>query len=162
VNRDVKKYTLKNIGTSNIVEIPQVAHEKRNRVKAIEEPLPGLSYNPDGKEYGKLVDELVQKEENLIKKDEHLDRVLAPLYQPISKGEKKRRIREEMTMGFPIEGEQSSDSDDNDEEYKALNPPVRNKKKDTKARRKQKELKVKQARLEREKHELKKIKDLAT
>lgn len=105
VTRDLKKYSLRNLGIPK-VEVPQIAYEKRNKVKTIEDPLPGLSYNPNAKDYGKLVDEIVEKEEKLIKKDENISKVLAPIFQPVSKGERKRRAREEMTMGFPVEGEQ--------------------------------------------------------
>lgn len=56
----------------------------------------------------------------------------------------------------------SVDEDLTDTEYQAINPPVRNKKKDTTQRRKQKESKLRNARQNLEKLEIKKIKDLNT
>lgn len=54
----------------------------------------------------------------------------------------------------------SAPSEELDNEYKAINPPVKNKKKDHKARRKQKERIQERERLKREKIDKKKITDI--
>lgn len=103
ISEDLKKYTRKNLGAPD-VEVPQIAHEKRKKIDAVEKPIPGLSYNPTENAFKDLIDTVVEKEVQIIKKREHLKRVLKPIFTPISKGEIKRRRREEMLQGLPIEG----------------------------------------------------------
>ncbi|KAH9644474.1 hypothetical protein HF086_006007 [Spodoptera exigua] len=69
--------------------------------------------------------------------------------------------REEMSAGLPQPHNPANDSgSETDNEYKAVNPPVKNKKKDHKARRKQRERLEEKERLKREKIDKKKITDL--
>lgn len=159
VNPLLKQYHMKNLGV-DVVKVPQITHEKRSKLKAVEKPIGGSSYNPDEKELDSLITSAVVKEEAIIKREERFNRALKPLFEKITKGEAKRRRREEMTQGFPINSEDEVDNDLSETEYKALNPPVRNKKKDLKQRRKQKEGKLRKARFNLEKQELKKLKDL--
>lgn len=159
INENVKLHHLKNTGEDK-VKIPQIAHETRSKLKAID-TVPGTSYNPHKVDYEKLIDTVVQKEEEVIKKQQKLNRALKPLFQKITKSESKRRRREEMRQGFPLNSDDENESEDaSDNEYKPLNPPVRNKKKDLKKRRKQKEHKLREAERELEKQELKKLNDL--
>lgn len=67
-----------------------------------------------------------------------------------------------MSAGLPQPHNPSNDPSDpeTDNEYKAVNPPVKNKKKDHKARRKQRERLEEKERLKREKIDKKKITDL--
>lgn len=69
-----------------------------------------------------------------------------------------------MSAGLPQPHNPATDPDPTDEpsdnEYKAVNPPVRNKKKDHKTRRKQKERLLELERLKRQKIEKKKITDI--
>lgn len=67
-----------------------------------------------------------------------------------------------MSAGLPQPHNPSNDASDpeTDNEYKAVNPPVKNKKKDHKARRKQRERLEEKERLKREKIDKKKITDL--
>lgn len=157
VNEQVRIHHLRNTGEDQ-VKVPQIAHVKRSRLKAIE-AIPGTSYNPHKKDYEKLVNELVEKEEEVIKNNEKLNRSLKTLYQKITKSESKKRRREEMRQGFPLNSDEEVD-DASETEYTALNPPVRNKKKDLKQRRKQKEFRKREADKSDEKQEMKKIKDL--
>lgn len=66
-----------------------------------------------------------------------------------------------MSAGLPQPHNPANDSgSETDNEYKAVNPPVKNKKKDHKARRKQRERLEEKERLKREKIDKKKITDL--
>lgn len=66
-----------------------------------------------------------------------------------------------MSVGLHQPHNPSKDPDtDTDDEYKAVNPPVKNKKKDHKARRKQREQLKEKERLKREKVNKKKITDI--
>lgn len=68
-----------------------------------------------------------------------------------------------MSAGLPQPHNPANDPEpesETDNEYKAINPPVKNKKKDHKARRKQKEQILERERLKREKINKKKITDL--
>lgn len=161
VTKSLKQYHLKNTG-NDVIKTPQITHEKRSQLKAVEKPVGGTSYNPNEKDLEKLVNIAIEKEEVIIKREERFNRALKPLFQLITKGEAKRRRREEMTQGFPIHAEDEIDHEISDTEYKALNAPVRNKKKDLKQRRKQKESRLRNARTALEKQEMKKIKDLGT
>lgn len=161
VTKSLKQYHLKNLG-DDVIKVPLITHERRSQLKAIEKPVAGTSYNPKAKDFEELVGTAVEKEEAIIKREEKFNRALKPLFQMITKGEVKRRRREEMTQGFPINAEDEIDHDLSDGEYKALNPPVRNKKKDLTQRRKQKESRLRNARTAMQKQELKKLKDLGT
>lgn len=161
VTKSLKQYHLKNLG-DDVIKVPKISHEKRSKLKAIEKPIAGTSYNPNENDLEELVTKAVEKEEEIIKKEQKYNRALKPLYQMITKGEAKRRRREELTQGFPLNSEDEVDSDLSETEYKPLNPPVRNKKKDTKQRNKQKESRLRRARMNLEKQELKKLKDLGT
>lgn len=103
LSEDLKKYTKKNTGQVEVI-VPQIAHQKRKKIEAIEKPLPGLSYNPTDTHFKELVDSVVEKEEELIRKKTNLARILQPLFTPISKSELRKRRREEMLQGLPIEG----------------------------------------------------------
>lgn len=159
INENVKLHHMKNTGEDK-VKVPQISHERRSKLKAID-AIPGTSYNPHKEDYEKLIENVVEKEEQVIKKQQKLNRALKPLFQKITKSESKRRRREEMRQGFPINSDDENESEEiSDSEYKPLNPPVRNKKKDLKKRRKQKEHKLREAEKAVEKQELKKLQDL--
>lgn len=66
-----------------------------------------------------------------------------------------------MSIGLPTPHNPATDPNpESDNEYKPINPPVKNKKKDHKARRKQKEQLVEKERLKRKKVDKKKISDI--
>lgn len=161
VSKSLKQYHLKNTG-DDVIKVPHITHERRSKLKAVEKPIAGSSYNPDQEDLEKLVGSAVEKEEAIIKREQRFNKSLKPLFQLITKSEAKRLRREQMTEGFPINSEDEIDHELSDTEYKALNPPVRNKKKDLKQRRKQKESRLREARTVLKKQELKKIKDLGT
>lgn len=157
INTLVKVHHMKNTGDDK-VKVPEITHVRRSRLKAID-AIPGTSYNPLKEDYEKLVNELVVKEEEVMKKNQKLNRALKPLYQKITKSESKRRRREEMRQGFPLNSDEEND-DVSEGEYSTLNPPVRNKKKDLVQRRKQKEFRKREADKSLEKQEMVKLKDL--
>lgn len=161
VSSTLKQYHLKNWG-DDVIKVPKITHEKRSQIMAVENPIAGVSYNPHVNDLEALVSDAVEKEEKIIKCEQKFNRALKPLFTTITKGESKRRRREEFSQGFPMNSEDEVDNDLSDTEYKALNPPVRNKKKDLKQRRKQKDSRLRKARVSLEKQELKKLKDLGT
>ncbi|XP_072933609.1 ribosome biogenesis protein NOP53 [Epargyreus clarus] len=134
---------------------------------AVEAPHPGVSYNPSYQEHQELLQDVVQYEQKLMKREAHLHRVTTGMFSKVTAEEKENQWREEMSSGLPQphnptkepKPEPESESE-TDNEYKAVNPPVKNKKKDHKARRKQRERLEEKERLKREKVEKKKITDL--
>lgn len=104
-NPELKRHHLRNTGIPT-VNVPKISHVKRSQLKAIETPIAGTSYNPKPEQLQELINEAVEKEEDLIKVKQSLKRILKPMFEPVSIKENKRRKREEMTMGFPVfEGE---------------------------------------------------------
>ncbi|XP_013165859.1 PREDICTED: uncharacterized protein CG1785 [Papilio xuthus] len=132
---------------------------------AVVTPHPGVSYNPSYQEHQDLLQQVVQHEEKLMKKEAHLHRVTTSMFSRLTPNEKENQWREEMSEGLPkphnpANAPSTPSDDDTDNEYKAINPPVKNKKKDHKARRKQKERIAEKERLKREKIDKKKITDI--
>ncbi|KAL0819171.1 hypothetical protein ABMA28_008424 [Loxostege sticticalis] len=129
---------------------------------AVDTPHPGISYNPSFKEHQELLQEVVQHEQKMMKREAHLLRVTTGMFSKVTPEQKENQWREEMSVGLPQPHNPANDPSDNesDNEYKAVNPPVKNKKKDHKARRKQKEQLEEKERLKRKKIEKKKISDL--
>ncbi|GBP28911.1 Ribosome biogenesis protein NOP53 [Eumeta japonica] len=156
-------------------QIHNVLPEKRFRVKppppkklmtksAVETPHPGISYNPSYQEHQDLLQKVVEREQKLIKKEKHLERVTTRMFSKVSAQDKENQWKSEMSVGLlesePSKLKPSNPDEDTDNEYRAINPPVKNKKKDHKARRKQKERLAEMERLKREKINKKKISDI--
>lgn len=153
---------MKNTGRP-LVKIPNVTHHKSSQLKPISVPHPGTSYNPTVDDHEKIVNKAIEVEEQKMVEEEHLARVTENMFPKRTPEERRQMQLEQMVEGFPVDGVQSTDDDENgsgDDEYKSVNPPVRNKKKDKKARRKQREERIKRAKLEAEKHEVKKLMDI--
>ncbi|XP_049885845.1 ribosome biogenesis protein NOP53 [Pectinophora gossypiella] len=129
---------------------------------AVEAPHPGVSYNPSFKEHQELLQEVVQHEQKMMKREAHLHRVTTGMFSKVTQQQKENQWREEMSVGLPQPHNPTNDEpeSDTDNEYKAVNPPVKNKKKDHKARRKQRERLDELERIKREKIDKKKITDL--
>ncbi|CAH2094995.1 unnamed protein product [Euphydryas editha] len=130
--------------------------------KSVEVPHPGVSYNPSFKEHQELLQEVVQHEQKMMKREAHLHRVTTGMFSKVTPKEKENQWREEMSAGLPQPHDPTTDPDSepSDNEYKAINPPVKNKKKDHKARRKQRERIAERERLKQEKINKKKITDI--
>ncbi|KAF9819613.1 hypothetical protein SFRURICE_005566 [Spodoptera frugiperda] len=128
---------------------------------AVEAPHPGVSYNPSYQEHQELLQQVGQHEMKMMKREAHLNRVTTGMFRRVTQQEKENQWREEMSAGLPQPHNPANDSgSETDNEYKAVNPPVKNKKKDHKARRKQRERLEEKERLKREKIDKKKITDL--
>ncbi|VVC99557.1 unnamed protein product [Leptidea sinapis] len=127
--------------------------------KAVELPHGGISYNPAFADHQELLQSVVQHEQKMMKKEEHLHRVTTKMFSRVTAKEKQMEWEEEMSVGLQPHKPQD-DSEPSDNEYRAVNPPVKNKKKDHKARRKQREQILEKERRKREKIDKKKITDL--
>lgn len=161
-NKVLVEHNMKNTGRP-LVKIPNVTHHKSSQLKPISVPHPGTSYNPTVDDHEKIVNKAIEVEEQKMVEEEHLARVTENMFPKRTPEERRQMQLEQMVEGFPVDGVQSTDDDENgsgDDEYKSVNPPVRNKKKDKKARRKQREERIKRAKLEAEKHEVKKLMDI--
>uniref|UniRef100_A0A336LMN0 Ribosome biogenesis protein NOP53 n=1 Tax=Culicoides sonorensis TaxID=179676 RepID=A0A336LMN0_CULSO len=160
-NKTLVEHNLKGLGKPK-VRLPGELRQKRSKLKAVQPPHPGLSYNPTFDDHQELIEEVVKKEETIIKKREHLERVLTNKMAKMTRDQIEKMKQKELIQGLPIDHskENKEDEEPSDDEYKTVNPPVRNKKKDRKARRKQKEQREKELLEKTKKRELKKVKDI--
>lgn len=133
--------------------------------RAIEVPHPGLSYNPTLEAHQELLQAVKERELKIIKQEDHLNRVTTAMFNKMPAEERDTFKLKELRSGIDDEdedenekAEESNDEDSN--EFVAVNPPVEVKKKDRKARRKQKEQRLLQQRLLKKKLEKKKIVDI--
>ncbi|KAK5649754.1 hypothetical protein RI129_000783 [Pyrocoelia pectoralis] len=133
MNDDTKRHTLH--GTSKYRKIaPHSVHSKPTLLPSIEVPHPGTSYNPNFEDHRMLLKEAAKREEKVIKEERHLDRVTTGMFSKVTVSERDDNWLVEMSQGLEDEDANNSDS-----EYKSINPPVKNKKKDLKQRRKHRE-----------------------
>ncbi|XP_026283920.1 ribosome biogenesis protein NOP53 [Frankliniella occidentalis] len=137
---------------------------KPHNLPAVEVPHPGMSYNPSFDDHINLLKEISDKEQKLIKEDEHIKRVTTLMFKKLPRGVAEAQWIKEMSEGVPVldpEAAKLDEEDDNDNEYRAINPPTdRDKKKDRKTRRKAIEEKRKQVERQMSKLENKKVSDL--
>lgn len=162
-NKNLIDHNLKSVGKPK-VRLPGEVHSKRSALKAVQAPHPGISYNPTFDDHQELVEEVVKKEVKLIKREEHLERVTTKKFSKMSSNQIEKMKQTELIQGLPIDKskENRKVEEPSDDEYKTVNPPVRNKKKDRQTRRKQKEAKERRALEDIKKQELKKVKDINT
>ncbi|XP_055586488.1 ribosome biogenesis protein NOP53 [Uranotaenia lowii] len=133
ISESVVLHNMKNTGKP-LVKVAASTHAKPNVVPNVELPSAGTSYNPSIDDYNELKEQVIEKERVIIKKAEHLDRVVTQKFTKLSKEDRDRIIHEEMTEGlFQTEGVDEPVEYDDVDEYKSVNPPVKNKKKDRKA-----------------------------
>jgi nucleolar protein 53 len=139
ITPELVKYHMYNRGKP-MMKTPQITHEKRSQLKAVVAPHPGVSYNPSVADHYTLLDKVVEKEKAHIKEEKHLDRVTTKLFTKMTPAEREALDRKELVQGFPIpeNTDTESDGEDSGEDYQAVNPPARNKKKDRKTRNKEK------------------------
>lgn len=138
---------------------PKITLEKRNRIKPIEVPVVGSSYNPSASDLEQLVGMTLDREQKIMKKEDRYANSLKKVYAKVSRNQIKRWKREEFIQGFPIDGNQKDDDDEIDA-TNAETIPVVNKKKDLKKRRKQREEKLRRAKSRLTAIEIAKMKDL--
>lgn len=133
IKDNTKKHTLH--GTSQYRKSPPHSILTRPTIlPSIEVPHPGTSYNPDFKDHQKLLQEVAKREEKIMKDERHLERVTTGMFSKVTESERDNNWLIEMSQGLPKEEAENSDS-----EYTSINPPVKNKKKDLRQRRKQRE-----------------------
>lgn len=131
---------------------------------AVNLPHPGVSYNPSYQEHQDLLQKVCEREKYMMKKERKIVRATTKMFSRVTPAQLQQQWIVEMKQGLPDKDNndiiKKEDSDVSDTEYKAINPPVKNKKKDHKARRKQRERLVERERLKLEKINKKKISDL--
>ncbi|XP_043791706.1 ribosome biogenesis protein NOP53 [Apis laboriosa] len=160
MSSDTIRHTLTYFGIKK-KRIPSSLHKKPSNIPAVEAPHPGISYNPSFEDHQKLLHEVAQKEMELIKEEEHLNRVTTKMFKKVSPKEKESNLIKEMSEGLKLEDNQDFNEDENNDPIvKSINPPVKNQKKTRVQRRKQKEQKNLVHKKQQEKVEKKKISDI--
>lgn len=130
--------------------------------RAVEIPHPGTSYNPTLHDHQALLESVKERELKIIKQEEHLNRVTTSMFKRIPAVERDISTLKELRSGIDDEDaeNETNENDVENSEYVAVNPPVEVKRKDRKARRKQKEQLQLQQALLKKKFEKKKTSDL--
>uniref|UniRef100_A0A3F2Z4M6 Ribosome biogenesis protein NOP53 n=1 Tax=Glossina palpalis gambiensis TaxID=67801 RepID=A0A3F2Z4M6_9MUSC len=147
ISRDLSLYIAKNIGKP-IIKVHDSIRHRTTKAKNFEPPHPGISYNPSLDDHQKLILKVVEKEENIIKGEKHLERVTTRMFKKVTPEEKEAFHMREMRSGFEDDDNEDTDDDiknfqsNEDSTYQTSNPPVENKKKSKQAR--SKELKQKE------------------
>lgn len=104
----------------------------------IERPHPGTSYNPTFEDHQELLQQVEERELKIIKREDHLSRVTTSLFKKVTSDKRDADYFNEM-MPNNDEDEDLLTKIDAPNEYIATNAPVEIKRKDRKARRKQRE-----------------------
>lgn len=103
-----------------------------NAVSNVELPAAGASYNPSIDDYNELKQAVLETEKKHIKRAQHLDRVVTAKFgKKLTPEQREKQLFEEMSEGLFEKANKKStpDPEDDEEDYKAINPPVQNKKK---------------------------------
>lgn len=159
LTNNTKKHNLHGLGVS--VQNVNKFITKKSGLPAIELPHPGMSYNPSFQAHQDLLTIVAQRESKIIKTEKHLHRCTTGMFEKVGSDKSHHNWIVEMSEGLPSKkGTNFKENENSDTEYKAINPPVENKKKTLKQRQKQK----KHLELERKKttnkKEKKKITDI--
>lgn len=128
--------------------------------RAVEAPHPGLSYNPSFKDHQNLLNLVKEREEKIIKKEQHLERVTTSMFKKVPTVERDIADLKEKRSGLDDDDVQENPESEDDTELTSVNPPIIVKRKDAKARRKQREQREIKQQLLMKKQEKKKITDL--
>nr|XP_016937182.1 ribosome biogenesis protein NOP53 [Drosophila suzukii] len=149
ISRELALHTAGNIG-KKVVKTHASLHHKTTKAKKFELPHPGMSYNPAPEDHQDLISKIVEREEGIIKKEQHLKRVTTSMFSKVTPEERDRRRLQEMSQGMEKEEEQEEGQQDEagqgngekpeenvDKPYHTVNAPVENKKKSKQARRKE-------------------------
>lgn len=123
------------IGTPLAKSFP--INPRQSTLPNVEIPKPGASYNPGIDDYNELKATVINKEKNINKTIVHLDRVITSKFIKMPKQDRHVMIWNEMSEGL-VDNEANQDTMDNEHDgnYKPINQPVRNRKKDRKAKNK--------------------------
>ncbi|EFN85346.1 Uncharacterized protein CG1785 [Harpegnathos saltator] len=116
----------------------------------VEAPHPGTSYNPSYTDHQKLLNDIAQKELELMKEEAHLDRVTTKMFKKVPLNKRDENLMKEMSEGLPIKKQTTENSKptkegDVEEEDSSVaianSKPVKNIKKTLVQKRKQREQK---------------------
>ncbi|KAJ8961780.1 hypothetical protein NQ318_021381 [Aromia moschata] len=136
---NTKKHNLRGVGVP-VKNTRKSVSKKSSVLPAIEPPHPGMSYNPSYEDHQDLLRIVAEKEQQVIKEEEHLTRCTTGMFQKVAPEKKDQSWLVEMSEGLPsTTGTNVEENEASDNEYKATNPPVKNAKKTLKQKRKQKE-----------------------
>ena len=80
---DTVRHTLTHFGVKK-KRIPTSLRKRPSNIPAVEPPHPGISYNPSFQDHQHLLREVVQKEMEFIKEEEHLNRVTTKMFKKVS------------------------------------------------------------------------------
>uniref|UniRef100_A0A1A9VRU7 Ribosome biogenesis protein NOP53 n=1 Tax=Glossina austeni TaxID=7395 RepID=A0A1A9VRU7_GLOAU len=145
ISQDLSVYVAKNIGKP-IIKVHDSIRHRTTKAKNFEPPHPGMSYNPSLEDHQKIILKVMEKEENIIKEEKHLERVTTRMFRKVTPEEKEILHIREMRSGFEDNDNEDDGSknvqSNEDSTYEASNPPVENKKKSKQVR--SKELKQKE------------------
>ncbi|KYQ54672.1 hypothetical protein ALC60_06479 [Trachymyrmex zeteki] len=139
------RHTLKHLGMKKR-KLPLLC-KKPSVLPAVEIPHPGTSYNPSYNDHQELLHNIVQKELELMKQDEHLNRVTTQMFKKISLQKRDENMMKEMLEGLPKNQTASSfksieeDQEENSSIIIANNKSRKNIKKTLVQKRKQREQK---------------------
>jgi len=98
MSSDSIRHTISHLGIKKR-KIPSL-HKKPSVLPAVEIPHPGTSYNPSYDDHQELLHEVAQKELELMKQEEHLDRVTTQMFKKISLKERDKYMMKEMSEGL--------------------------------------------------------------
>ncbi|XP_014483938.1 PREDICTED: uncharacterized protein CG1785 [Dinoponera quadriceps] len=102
MSTDSIRHTVKHMGVQKR-KLPSSLHKKTSILPAVEIPHPGTSYNPLHTDHQKLLNEIAQKELELMKEEAHLDRVTSKMFKKIPVGKREEYLMKEMSEGLPVE-----------------------------------------------------------
>ncbi|XP_055639909.1 ribosome biogenesis protein NOP53 [Toxorhynchites rutilus septentrionalis] len=158
-NENVVLHHLKQTGKPK-VKVADSTHAKPYEIPNVELPAGGISYNPSIDDYNTLKQAIIEKEKQKIKAERHLDRVITQKFGVMSKEQRDKQVLMEMSEGLFDQEEKEVVTNEDEEDYAAINLPVENKKKDRRARnRKTREIAKRNAKVSLD-IELKKLKDI--
>ncbi|XP_024885100.1 ribosome biogenesis protein NOP53 [Temnothorax curvispinosus] len=165
MSSDSIRHTISHLGMKKR-KVPSLLRKKSSVLPAVEMPHPGTSYNPSYDDHQKLLHEVAQKELELMKQEEHLDRVTTQMFKKISLNKRDEYMMKEMSEGLPKNQTSNFKSIEEDHDKGDLSIVIKNDKsvKNTKKtlvqRRKQREQKQAANKRALSKLEKKKVSDI--
>ncbi|CAG9854812.1 unnamed protein product [Phyllotreta striolata] len=124
----------------NSNEVRKTRQSNKHKSPAIELPHPGMSYNPSYEDHQDLLRQVAEKEEKLIKEEEHLHRVTRGMFSKVTEEQRDQNWLLDMSQGLAnTKSPQEEEEDESDEQDGVTNRSVKNNKKTLKQRRKKKE-----------------------
>ncbi|KAG7157808.1 ribosome biogenesis protein NOP53-like [Homarus americanus] len=140
------------------VKVPKHRYDKVSRLKAVEIPKGGTSYNPHDDDHQKLMQEAISQEETRRRKLKKVDRATIDMFPTIDKAPSEASWLEEMSQGLPKAGDEDEEEneeqeEEGDEEQVTVTNRPKIERKTKKQRRKEQKQKAIQLKRLREKEE---------